>query len=134
MEGCAKKNSYQFSPNRENRAILKAITGSGSSARLDTVTVLGRLQSGLENRAAGRGDGFRSGGGEQVSKARKRRATRRLPSLVGQDTILSHRKAAGHPAAFHRHGAYPWEVGAPVDSVTVSALAHRSKRNRQVPG
>jgi hypothetical protein len=30
----------------------------------------------------------------------KRRATRRLPSSVGQDTILSHMKAAGHPAAF----------------------------------
>jgi hypothetical protein len=71
-------------------------------ARSSVWTTPGELRGGLENRAAGRGDGFRSGGGGQVSKARKRRATRRLPS---------HRKAAGHPAAFSRCCATPgrWE-------------------------
>jgi hypothetical protein len=76
---------------------LRGFGGSSAGATSE------KLQSGLENRAAGRGDGFRSGGGEQVSKARKRR--------YAQTTILFHRKAAGHPAAFRCRGATPerWE-------------------------
>jgi hypothetical protein len=49
-------------------------------AGLPVGVVLGERQSCLESRAAGRGDGFRSGGGEQAPTARKRRAMRRLPS------------------------------------------------------
>lgn len=49
-------------------------------AGLPAGAIQGERQSCLESRAAGHGDGFRSGGGEQAPTARKRRAMRRLPS------------------------------------------------------
>ena len=49
-----------------------------------------QTKSGLETRASGRGDGFRSAGGEQVSNTRKQR--------YAQTTIS--RRAARHLAAF----------------------------------
>ena len=62
------------------------------------------------------------------------RCQRLAKGALRADYHLVPQESGRAPGRFSPSWRYPWEVGAPVDSVTVSALAHRSKRNRQVPG